>query len=78
MFARVHNDDLIGSLDAARLCGVDRATFNRWAADGEIAPVVAFPGRTGARLYGRATVLALAAQKSAETLANQGVIAEPA
>ena len=59
----MHNTDLIGSATAAEVCGVDRATFNRWAADGEIAPVVTFPGKTGARLYSRTAVEALAAKK---------------
>lgn len=42
---------LIGAAEAAALIGVDRTTFNRWVAKGEISPVVEMPGRTGARLY---------------------------
>ncbi|MGH3500285.1 MAG: helix-turn-helix domain-containing protein [Nocardioidaceae bacterium] len=58
------NHDLIGSSEASNLCNVDRATFNRWAANGEIEPVGALPGRTGARLYARTDVLALADRKA--------------
>lgn len=60
-----HMQGLIGSAEAAQMCGVDRATFNRWAAEGEIEPVVAMPGKRGARLYSREAVEALAARKAA-------------
>ena len=52
----MHKPDLIGSAEAAEVCGVDRATFNRWVVAGEIEPAVAMPGRTGARMFERADV----------------------
>lgn len=55
----MHNDDLIGSAEAAEIHGIDRATFNRWVAAGRISPVVAFPGTRGARLFKRSDVEAL-------------------
>lgn len=42
---------LIGSAQAAKLLGIDRATFNRWVAAGRITPAVQFPGIRGARLF---------------------------
>ena len=74
----MHNDDdLIGSAEATGLFfpAIDRATFNRWAAAGEIAPALSFPGKTGARLYRRADVLALAERKRAEFEARQNAAA---
>lgn len=62
----MHNTaDLIGSKEATRLFtpAVDRATFNRWAAAGEIEPALTLPGKTGARLFRRADVIALAERK---------------
>ena len=57
--------DLIGSAVAARLLGINRATFNRWAARDDAALVVKIPGRTGVRLFHRADIEALAKIRSA-------------
>ena len=62
-------DDLIGSADSAKLCHVDRATFNRWAAAGDITAAISIPGRTGARLFRRSDVIALAESKKRATAA---------
>lgn len=67
----MHNTDLIGSAEAAEVCGVDRATFNRWAADGRIKPVGSGRGRTGTRLYLRAHVEEIAADKREEDAAKK-------
>lgn len=60
---------LIGSAEAADLLGIDRATFNRWAAGGRIEAAHVMPGATGARLFDKAVVEKLrddlAAQKAA-------------
>ena len=48
--------DLLRSLEAAEVLGIDRATFNRWVAAGHIEPAVEFPGKRGARLFARADV----------------------
>jgi len=45
------NAPLIGSAQAAKIFGVDRATFNRWVAAGQIPIAVDMDGRTAARLF---------------------------
>lgn len=45
------NAPLIGSAQAAKVFGVDRATFNRWVAEDRIPVAVAMEGETGARLF---------------------------
>lgn len=57
--------DLLRSIEAAELLGIDRATFNRWVAAGRIKPAVEFPGATGARLYRRAEVERVKAEAAA-------------
>ena len=48
---------LIGSARAAQMLSVDRATFNRWVKAGRLTPAL-----TGARLFDRRDVEALAAE----------------
>lgn len=55
--------DLIGSADACRILRIDRSTLSRWVAAGRIAPVHRLPGATGALLFSRADVEALAGAK---------------
>jgi excisionase family DNA binding protein len=50
----------IGSAEAARLLGVDRATFNKWVTRGDITATFKYPGATGPRLFRRADVERLA------------------
>lgn len=57
------NHDYLGSAEAARLLGVDRATFNRWVKAGRLAPAHTMQGKTGARLFDRRDVEALAASR---------------
>lgn len=45
------NRPLIGSAQAAKVFGVDRATFNRWVAAGQIPSELEMDGATGARLF---------------------------
>ena len=52
-------DDLIGTAEAAELLGKPITTINRMALNGRLPVAVQMPGRTGARLYRRADVLAL-------------------
>lgn len=42
---------LIGSVQAAKRFNVDRATFNRWVAEGLIPIAAELDGPTGARLF---------------------------
>lgn len=56
-------DDLIGTTEAARMCGVDRTTFFRWVQLGKIAYEVKMPGDTGAMLFDPAAVARLAAAR---------------
>lgn len=59
------NDTLIGSDEASKILGVHRATFLRWVEDGLIRPVTQLPGANGAKLFERADVERLKAEKAA-------------
>ena len=56
--------DLIGSAIAAKVLGVGRTTFYRLVRNGRLVPAAELPGITGARLFDRADVDALAAERS--------------
>jgi predicted site-specific integrase-resolvase len=60
------NAPLIGSAQAAKVFGVNRATFNRWVAAGEIPVAAELEGTTGARLFDADVIDALAAERVAE------------
>lgn len=65
MFAHMpRNAPLIGSAQAAKKFGVDRATFNRWVLNGEIPVEVEMDGATGARLFDADTIDQLAAKRA--------------
>lgn len=53
---------LIGSAQAAKAFGVDRATFNRWVKAGKVPFVHEMDGETGARLFDADVIDALAAE----------------
>ena len=55
---------LIGSAEAARIMGVDRASFNKWVTRGDIVETFRFPGATGPRLFRRADIEARAAARA--------------
>lgn len=42
---------LIGTVEAAEILGVDRATVGRWAASGELPIIRRLPGPNGAILF---------------------------
>lgn len=52
--------DLIGSVEAAAILGVDPATVTRWVAKKRLTPVAKAPGPYGAFLFSRAQVVRLA------------------
>lgn len=52
--------EIIGSAEAAEILGVDRRTLTRMVADGRIEPATKLPARTGAYLFDRAAIEALA------------------
>lgn len=56
------NAPLIGSAQAARVFGVDRATFNRWVAEGLIPIAAELDGPTGARMFDADTIDEIAAR----------------
>lgn len=60
------NAPLIGSAQAAKVLGVDRATFNRWAAAGEIPVAIQMDGLTGARLFDADVIDQLASRRRQE------------
>lgn len=51
---------LVTTTQAAQILGKPIGTVNRWALTGRLVPAAQLPGRTGARLYRRADVEALA------------------
>jgi excisionase family DNA binding protein len=55
---------MIGSLEASQILGVDRATITRWALEGRLA-YQRLPGQTGAYVFDRADVEKLAREKAA-------------
>jgi predicted site-specific integrase-resolvase len=67
MFVRMQkNPRLIGSAQAAKILGVDRATLSRWCQAGDV-PVAYDPGtRTGARLFDVEAIEQLAAERQRE------------
>jgi predicted site-specific integrase-resolvase len=62
--------ELVGTVEAATLLGVDRSTLSRWSGSGRLTPIHKLPGSNGAALYKRADVEALREQLKAEALAR--------
>ena len=58
--------ELIGSGEACRIVGVDRATLLRWREAGVITEAMRLPGETGAWLFHRADVEQLARDRAAK------------
>jgi hypothetical protein len=58
--------DLIGSVEAASLLGVDRSVITRLVQSGKLDRAHKLPGENGAALYLRADVEALAAARTIE------------
>jgi excisionase family DNA binding protein len=56
--------DLIGSVEAAELLGVDRSVLTRLVQSGKLARAHKLPGENGAALYNRSDVEALAATRT--------------
>lgn len=59
--------DLIPTAEAAKILRRSVATVNRYAAAGDLKPALELGGRTGARLFHRADVEALAAKFATRT-----------
>lgn len=65
-------DDLIGSAEACEILALrddkplDRSTLSRWVKDGKLTPAMRLNGKTGAMLFHRAEVLALAERPEAQ------------
>ena len=57
--------DLMSTAEAADRLGISIATLNRWAKNGAVAPIVQAPGRTGARMFRREDIEALAEKRGA-------------
>lgn len=60
--------DVIGVTEAAEILGRSVRTVNRKAQRGEIAHVGKLPGKTGAYLFHRADITALAAQRPRQSV----------
>lgn len=48
--------DLLATVEAAEIIGVERSTLSRWAASGRIKVAHQLPGRNGAVLFARSEV----------------------
>ena len=57
--------ELVGVTEVAAILGKSRATIKRWALHGTLPPVIKMPGETGAYLFDRAVVEALAEDAAA-------------
>lgn len=53
-------EDLIGTVEAAEVLGVERSVLTRWVQTGRLPEAIKLPGATGARLFRRSDVEALA------------------
>ncbi len=60
-------NDLIGSAEACRILGVDKATITRWVTAGTLTPAHKLPGLNGAYLFTRADINQLAAERAEAT-----------
>ena len=61
----MHQNPFIGSVEAAEICGVNRATFNKWALAGQVPIALTAPSKVGARLFERSVIEDLAAKRKA-------------
>jgi len=61
----MHQREPIGVADAARILGYSIAHTKRLALKGDVPTIGKLPGRTGAYLFDRAAVEALAAERAA-------------
>lgn len=50
------NDDLLATVEAAQVIGVERSTLSRWIDSGRITPAHKLPGVNGAHLFRRSEV----------------------
>ena len=55
--------DLVGSVEAATIIGVDPSTIARWVERKRLTPVAKAPGRYGAFLFSRTQVQRLARER---------------
>jgi predicted site-specific integrase-resolvase len=58
-------NDLIGSLEAADILGINRNTFNRWCVRGKVPIYLTAPSKVGARLFRRTDIEALVKRDAA-------------
>lgn len=58
--------DLLATVEAAKIIGVERSVLSRWVAFGRIAVAHQLPGRNGAMLFDRSEVDRVAAEYAAE------------
>ena len=60
----MHQNPFIGSVEAAELLGVHRATFNKWCLAGRVPTAVIAPSKVGARLFLRTVIEDMAARRA--------------
>lgn len=70
-------DQLVSTIEAAKVLKVDRSVVTRLAATGALAVVISAPGRNGAKFYRRADVEALAEARGHAPASSGAVAASP-
>lgn len=60
----VDRTQLLSTREAARVLGITRSAVARLVLRGRLQPAFTLPGKTGAHLFDRATVEALAAERA--------------
>lgn len=59
--------DLLGTVQAAELIGIERSTLTRWSENGRITRAMKLPGKAGTVLFHRSEVERVAAEYAAIT-----------
>ena len=57
--------DLVATVEAAAIIGVERSTLSRWAENARLLPAMRLPGKNGAALYRRTDVQRVADEYAA-------------
>jgi predicted site-specific integrase-resolvase len=61
----LNDDRLVGSIEASRMIGIDRATLLRWVQRGKVAAAQQLPGKNGAYLFRYSAIAKLVDQRRA-------------
>lgn len=65
MIGFMQNAELVNTVEAAKMLGVDRSTVTRWVNSGRLEPVLTVPGYRGNFLFAPETLAGFEAEPSA-------------